>query len=144
MVNEKLNEYAAKHQSEADKLSESAKIAFEEDRTVSVFKWMNSLAAAHKEFVSELFDISTLLDNGITIQRWITVSDRLPIAEYEEHRRRYDTDPDFIVVIEGAAEATVLSFHKDTDGRYYWNDGEYVYPVSHWMHLPQVPREGAQ
>ena len=73
--------------------------------------------------------------------RWISVSERLPIDEYERYRNIYDADPEFIVVISGAAASTVLQFHKDDDGQYHWHDGENCYSVSHWRRLPLIPEE---
>ena len=85
-------------------------------------------------------------DTGLTpeqvpIQKWVPVTERLPIAEYEEHRRKWGTDPEFIVVISGAEESTTLFFGTDFKDRFCWYDEDTTYSVSHWMNWPMPPKE---
>ena len=85
------------------------------------------------------YEDTGLAPDQIAAHRWFSVSERLPIKEYEKHRKIYGVDPEFIVVINGAALPTVLQLHRDTEGKYYWHDGESIYPVSHWSTLPPTP-----
>ena len=74
-----------------------------------------------------------------TEQCWVSVSERMPVKEYELHRKLYGVDPEFVVVIKGAKISTVLQLHRDKDGKYYWHDGEDIYPVIYWMPMPPAP-----
>ena len=71
-----------------------------------------------------------LVDNGVTVQKWIPVSERLP------------NDPmEYIVMIKGGAKATTLLF--DGDSWFEADDLEFktYYQVTHWMPLPEAPKE---
>lgn len=72
----------------------------------------------------------TLLDNGVTVQEWISVDERLP---------------------EEKANCIVYYHHAYCDNDGYWaigicfNDGEKfqinpAYKVTHWMPLPEPPK----
>ena len=79
-----------------------------------------------------------LLDNCVTFQRWIPVTERLP-DKWRETDEEYFGEPiEFIVHICGAKCATTLCF----DGTEFFDMtmGE-IYPVSHWMPLPPAPKE---
>ena len=64
-----------------------------------------------------------LLANGVTVQKWIPVTERLPDYETE-----------------------VLTYRKsgisvETRWRTYWDYDEFSdCPVTHWMHLPEAPK----
>ena len=88
-----------------------------------------------------------LIANGVVVQRWIPVTDRLPDQELAEFREKFgwDNDPEFLVMIKGAKVPTTLYYNEegefysiDTDG----NDTYYV--VTHWMSLPPAPKEVLQ
>lgn len=56
------------------------------------------------------------------------------------------TEPDeYIVMIAGAAKSTVLCFDTDDDGSPVWyeetEDSTNFYKVTHWMALPEPPRQ---
>lgn len=70
--------------------------------------------------------------------KWIPVSERFPEKWQETDEEWFGEPIEFIVLIEGAACATVLCF----DGNYFFNQqtGE-CYEVSHWMPLPEPPKE---
>ena len=87
------------------------------------------------------YEDTGLTPDQIADQRWVPVSERLPVQEYETHRKIYDSDPEFVVVIKGAKTSTVLQLHRDKDGKYYWHDGEDIYPVIYWMPMPVPPEE---
>lgn len=70
---------------------------------------------------------------------WIPVTERLP-DKWRETDEEYFGEPiEFIVHICGAKCATTLCF----DGTEFFDmtTGE-IYPVSHWMPLPEPPKEG--
>lgn len=77
-----------------------------------------------------------LIANGVTINDWISVEDRLP----EESTR--------VWVFGGRKnEVEVMRYRRDADGecRFYWEDelgllsAWYKYRVTHWMPLPKSP-----
>ena len=65
-----------------------------------------------------------LIDNGVTIQRWIPVTEHLP-----NEPREYN------VIIGGAEIATTLYFN----GESFCDDDGNCYPVTRWTPLPQAP-----
>lgn len=79
-----------------------------------------------------------LLANGVTIQSWIPVSERLPDKWRETDEKYFGEHIEFIVHIAGAECATTLCF----DGKDFFdiNTGE-IYMVTHWMPLPGPPKE---
>lgn len=85
------------------------------------------------------YEDTGLTPDQIVNQQWIPVAERLPIREYKRYRKIYDSDPEFLVVIRGAAMSTVLLFHIDEEGKHHWHDGENIYPVSYWRYLPPAP-----
>ena len=77
--------------------------------------------------------------------RWIPVTERLPIEEYEEYKDRWqdDEDPAFIVMIRGAILPTLLYF----DGRLFHGMCGLTrvdYRITHWMPLPEPPQEDTE
>lgn len=72
-----------------------------------------------------------LIANGVTVQKWIDVDERLP-----------EESGQYIVMIKEAKEPTFLWY---TTHRAAWED-EYFnapYAVTHWMPLPEAPEEDA-
>ena len=70
--------------------------------------------------------------------KWVSVDDRLPITEKEalEYYEMNSEFPQFIVKIDVGVTAAVLEFNgKD------WFDGYATYNVTHWMPLPEPPKE---
>ena len=87
-----------------------------------------------------------LIANGVTIQKWIPVSERLP----EEPgkflivvKSKYPFDRDY------SYETDVAMYRWDGKGRLDgcwdaladWGDGEEYIHVTHWMPLPEPPKE---
>lgn len=91
-----------------------------------------------------VIEVDFLLENGVTfakdtnVPRWIPVSERLPdendVAEYIE---KHSYAPEFLVMIKGATEPTVLQY----DGELWSCDLGQTYTVTHWMPLPKPPKE---
>ena len=70
-----------------------------------------------------------LLDSGVTVQQWIPVTERLP---EDEKKVLCILEDGFFCILEW----------KSWD--WLWNDGHNVYAekdVTHWMPLPQPPKE---
>ena len=65
-----------------------------------------------------------LIMNGVTVQEWISVKDRLPTI--------YDAD----------ADNCVLAIHKASNKRYYhWRSvANNPFDFTHWMKTPQPPK----
>ena len=65
-----------------------------------------------------------LIMNGVTVQEWISVKDRLPTI--------YDADVD----------NCVLAIHKASNKRYYhWRSvANNPFDFTHWMKTPQPPK----
>ena len=73
----------------------------------------------HREFIADL-----MIANGVTVQEWISVKDRLPTI--------YDAD----------ADNCVLAIHKASNKRYYhWRSvANNPFDFIHWMKTPQPPK----
>ena len=73
----------------------------------------------HREFIADL-----MIANGVTVQEWISVKDRLPTI--------YDAD----------ADNCVLAIHKASNKRYYhWQSvANNPFDFTHWMKTPQPPK----
>ena len=72
-----------------------------------------------------------LIANGVTVQKWIPVSERLP-----ENAGRYLT-----AIIRANDERDVFDLWFDC-GEWYIdeNDDEFIHKVTHWMPLPEPPK----
>ena len=73
----------------------------------------------HREFIADL-----MIANGVTVQEWISVKDRLPTI--------YDAD----------ADDCVLAIHKSGNKRYYhWRSvANNPFDFTHWMKTPKPPK----
>ena len=80
-----------------------------------------------------LGDIADLLiANGVTVQEWISVEDRLPKDSGDYivvHRNKYN----------GSISTALDTYIKCKIGGWWAND--YAYDVIHWMPLPEMPKE---
>ena len=98
----------------------------------------NSEVREMAKIADELTDVAGCLSTKL--QRWISVKERLP--EYKtavlgyglRHRNYPDTDP-------FPAEHVVYTRGEDEGWFTFWNN-EYV-AVTHWMPLPEPPKEDA-
>ena len=74
-----------------------------------------------------------LISNGVTVQEWIPVTDRLPEDGgyyLVVHRNKYN----------GSISIAFEMYIKCKIGEWWEND--YAYDVTHWMPLPEMPKEG--
>ena len=98
-------------------------------------KWRPSIARVVGETDTKKI-ADHLIANGVTIQRWIPVTERLPgvwMIQVEEEIR----EPlEFIVFIKNAELPTVKFFN----GKNFCDDNGYIYDVTHWMPLPEAPK----
>ena len=92
------------------------------------------LETAGKSGTSLLRLVDQLIANGVTIQKWIPVSERLP-----------DTFGTFIVAVRIPTRKRTYSDSADFDPfakkwtpSLYWGKGM---NVTHWMPLPEPPKE---
>ena len=81
-----------------------------------------------------------LIAHGVTVQEWISVTERLPeFTEEEIERYRFFGDtffPEFNVMILGATQPTTLY----CDGEKWYDEECHCYCVTHWQCLPQPPK----
>jgi hypothetical protein len=81
------------------------------------------------EDVNRQYAVNWLMNNGVTVQKWIPVTERLP--EYGE-----------IVLAFGKRHATSGMFRGTTSKPNWWHwKGNTYKDVSHWMPLPEPPKE---
>ena len=72
-------------------------------------------------------------------RRWIPVSERLPAEWWHKGDDMHAEGPmEFIVFIEGALVPTVMYFNGESFIDWYGIS----YNVTHWMPLPEPPKEG--
>lgn len=94
----------------------------------------------HYEFMAD-----NLIANGATIQRWIPVSERLPDLELVEVKTDdKDLFPCLVVRKHPRAKAGKFTAKVWYDG-YGFIDGNSIDvtdEITHWMPLPQPPKEG--
>ena len=76
-----------------------------------------------------------LIANGVTVQEWISVDDRLP--------RNYTPVLAYIPSLAQTMQQTVHECHIGADGEWHSSTAPaYQEGVTHWMLLPEIPKEG--
>ena len=75
-----------------------------------------------------------LLANGVTVQEWISVDDRLPEPKHEFDARNWY----LVALSNGVVKELAYEFHNHSVFGYGWR--ETAYPVTHWMPLPLPPK----
>jgi hypothetical protein len=73
-----------------------------------------------------------LIANGVTVQEWISVKDRLP-----------DEDEDVLAFgyYHETFQTLICHYRSDFKGQWFTSvAGQQVYEVTHWMPLPQPPK----
>ena len=75
-----------------------------------------------------------LIANGVTVQEWISVDDRLPEPKHEFDARNWY----LVALSNGVVKELAYEFHNHSVFGYGWR--ETAYPVTHWMPLPQPPK----
>ena len=83
----------------------------------------------YSDHTEDEYIADTLLDNGVTVQEWISVKDRLP-RDGRYLTVRYDQ-------VTRSSFVDILWFERgDWWNRHYPGD----YAVTHWMPLPEPPK----
>lgn len=83
-----------------------------------------------------------LIANGVTVQEWIPVTERLPDKEFWEHQKRFeDEDLEVQVMIKGAKRPTTLLYNAEGEFYEIHDDGVTFYVVTHWAPLMEPPKE---
>ena len=75
-----------------------------------------------------------LIANGVTVQEWISVKDKLPEPKHEFYARNWY----LVALSNGVVKELAYEFHNHSVFGYGWR--ETAYPVTHWMPLPQPPK----
>ena len=110
------------------------------EKLIEVIRNFNSKIVPY--YAEELAD--KLIANGVTVQKWIPVTERLP--EEPGHflvvvKERYDYEKDYSYDTDVA--------HYRLDGGYIdgcwdtfvdWDEGQPYLHVTHWMPLPEPPK----
>ena len=84
-----------------------------------------------------------LIANGVTVQEWISVDDRLPIEEAKAHEREWPGEYcEFLVMIEKGSLPTTLYYDLEENEWFRINTAleRETYEVTHWMPLPLPPK----
>ena len=75
-----------------------------------------------------------LIANGVTVQEWISVNDRLPEPKHEFDARNWY----LVALSNGVVKELAYEFNNNSVFGYGWR--ETAYPVTHWMPLPNPPK----
>ena len=84
-----------------------------------------------------------LIANGVTVQEWISVDDRLPIEEAKAHEQEWPGEYcEFLVMIEKGSLPTTLYYDLEENEWFRINTAleRETYEVTHWMPLPEPPK----
>lgn len=84
-----------------------------------------------------------LIANGVTVQKWISVDDRLPIEEAKAHEQEWPGEYcEFLVMIEKGSLPTTLYYDLEENEWFRINTAleRETYKVTHWMPLPEPPK----
>ena len=90
------------------------------------------------------YDIAEkLIANGVTVQKWISVDDRLPIEEAKAHEQEWPGEYcEFLVMIEKGSLPTTLYYDLEENEWFRINTAleRETYEVTNWMPLPLPPK----
>ena len=84
-----------------------------------------------------------LIANGVTVQEWISVDDRLPIEEAKAHEQEWPGEYcEFLIMIEKGSLPTTLYYDLEENEWFRINTAleRETYEVTHWMPLPLPPK----
>ena len=84
-----------------------------------------------------------LIANGVTVQEWVSVKERLPqVREVQWDDLRY-MESELVLGFGGDGIAVVKCTQESGADRWLWIDIDgNVWPVSHWMPLTEIPKGG--
>jgi hypothetical protein len=84
-----------------------------------------------------------LIANGVTVQEWISVKDRLPIEEAKAYEQEWCEEYcEFLVMIERGLLPNTLYYDLENNEWFIINTAleRETYKVTHWMPFPQPPK----
>ena len=87
--------------------------------------------------------VDHLIANSVTVQKWISVNDRLPIEEAKAHEQEWPGEYcEFLVMIEKGSLPTTLYYDLEENEWFRISTAleRETYEVTHWMPLPQPPK----
>ena len=75
-----------------------------------------------------------LINNGVTVQEWVSVDDMPPEPKHEFDERNWY----LVALSNGVVKELAYEFNNNSVFGYGWR--ETAYPVTHWMPMPQPPK----
>lgn len=90
--------------------------------------------------------VNALIEEGVTVQEWISVKDRLPEQPpniVDEKGRTWFTPDIDCIVYDGKS---VFAAHYCFQNKFFWY-ADTMHPlknITHWMEMPQSPKGGAE
>ena len=96
----------------------------------------------YSDHTEDEYIADTLLDNGVTVQEWISVDDRLPEQppnRVDEQGRSWFTPDIDCIVYDGKI---VFAAHYSFQNKFFWYS-DTLHPlknITHWMPIPQPPK----
>ena len=93
----------------------------------------------HREYIAEL-----MIAQGVTVQEWIPVTERSPIEEAKAYEQECCEEyPEFLVMIDRGLLPTTLYYDWENNEWFRINTAlkREKYKVTHWMTLPEPPKE---
>ena len=89
--------------------------------------------------------IDRLIANGVTVQKWIPVTERLPevVDDYiVVVKYKYDWEKEYSIDTDVATYNPYEKAYIDDCWNTYndWNEGQQYLHVTHWMPLPEPPK----
>lgn len=107
----------------------------------------NAKAAMKSENLScdiarNMFVVDFMIANGVTVQKWISVDDRLPVQppnRVDEQGRSWFTQDIDCIVYDGKI---VFAAHYSFQNKFFWYS-DTLHPlknITHWMEMPQPPK----
>ena len=87
-----------------------------------------------------------LIANGVTVQKWIPVTERLPEAVDSYLvvvKYKYDWEDEYDIYVDVATYNPYEKAYIDDCWNTYndWDEGQQYIHVTHWMPLPEPPEE---